>query len=150
MFNKKVLFGFSLFFILVLVGFIRINIINTKALSPIGNGEDNYELVKEEFGEEFEEFIKDKTEVKIYTKSLNNDNTVIKLSNKDYILKTDNILTRSFYNLGELIYNNLNKVVNTIKNIDINIIKNKKENTKDEMKNEDVEKAINEFLKDRK
>lgn len=150
MFNKKVIFGFSLFFILVLIGFTRVNIINTKALSPIGNGEDNYELVKEEFGEEFEEFIKDKTEIKIYTKSLNNDNTVIKLSNKDYILKTDNILTRSFYNLGEAIYNNLNKIVNNIKKIDINIMKNKKENIKDEIKNEDLEKAIDEFLKDRK
>lgn len=149
MFNKKVMFGFFMFFAIVLVGFIEINIINTKALSPIGNGEDNYQLVKEEFGEEFQEFIKDKSEIKIYTKPSNSDNMTIKISNKEYIVKTDNVVTRSFYNLGEIIYNNLDKITNNIKKIDFNISKEKKNNTKDEIKNEELEKAIGEFLKGR-
>ena len=55
MFNKKVLIGTLIFSLLILIGFVQINIVNTRALSPIGNGEDNYQLVKEEFGEDFEE-----------------------------------------------------------------------------------------------
>lgn len=149
MFNKKVIFGFVMFFLIVLVGFIKVNIVNTKALSPIGNGEDNYQLVKEEFGEEFQEFIKDKSEIKIYTKSSNSDNMTIKALNKEYIVKTDNIVTRSFYNLGEIIYNNLDKITNNIKKIDFNISKEKKNNTKDETKNDELEKAIDEFLRGR-
>lgn len=149
MFNKKVIFGFVMFFLIVLVGFIKVNIVNTKALSPIGNGEDNYQLVKEEFGEEFQEFIKDKSEIKIYTKSSNSDNMTIKALNKEYIVKTDNIVTRSFYNLGEIIYNNLDKITNNIKKIDFNISKEKKNNIKDETKNDELEKAIDEFLRGR-
>lgn len=149
MFNKKVIFGFFMFFIIVLVGFIKINIVNTKALSPIGNGEDNYQLVKEEFGEEFQEFIKDKSEIKIYTKSSKSDNMTIKVLNKEYIVKTDNVVTRSFYNLGEIIYNNLDEITKNIKKVDFNISKEKKNKTKDETKNEELEKAIDEFLKGR-
>ena len=151
MFNKKIVLGFVMFFAIVLFGFIKINIINTKALSPIGNGEDNYELVKEEFGKDFEEFIKDKSEVKVYRKSLNNENTIVKILNKEYIVKTDNLLTRGFYNLGELIYNNLNKIENNIKNIDFKISKDyedKNENINENI-NEELDKAIDEFLKSR-
>ena len=131
MFNKKVIFGFFMFFIIVLVGFIKINIVNTKALSPIGNGEDNYQLVKEEFGEEFQEFIKDKSEIKIYTKSSKSDNMTIKVLNKEYIVKTDNVVTRSFYNLGEIIYNNLDEITKNIKKVDFNISKEKKNKTRE-------------------
>ena len=143
------IFGFVMFFLIVLVGFIKVNIVNTKALSPIGNGEDNYQLVKEEFGEEFQEFIKDKSEIKIYTKSSNSDNMTIKALNKEYIVKTDNIVTRSFYNLGEIIYNNLDEITKNIKKVDFNISKEKKNNIKDETKNDELEKAIDEFLRGR-
>ena len=44
--------------ILVAIGAIKINIINTKSLSPLGNSDDNFNLVSEEFGEDFSEFIK--------------------------------------------------------------------------------------------
>ena len=149
LFNKKIVLGFVMFFAIVLFGFIKINIINTKALSPIGNGEDNYELVKEEFGKDFEEFIKDKSEVKIYTKSSNNENTIVKILNKEYIVKTDNVLTRSFYNLGELIYNNLSKIANNIKNVDFKISKDYEDENTNTNTNEELDKAIDEFLKSR-
>ena len=83
LFNKKVLIGILVFFIILIVGFIQINVINTKALSPIGNGEDNYELVKEEFGEDFEEFIKDNSEIKIYTPNDEIESTTIKIMIKN-------------------------------------------------------------------
>ena len=45
--------------ILLIVGFVKINIINTESLSPLGNTDDNFKVVSEEFGEDFQEFIKD-------------------------------------------------------------------------------------------
>ncbi|WP_294157106.1 hypothetical protein [uncultured Clostridium sp.] len=51
---------------IVIFGLIHINIINTKALSPLGNTKQNYELVSEKFGNDFANFIKDNSFVKIY------------------------------------------------------------------------------------
>ena len=59
-------------FILILivgVGLIRINIINTRALSPLGNTKQNYELVSEKFGKDFADFIRDDSFLKIYEES---------------------------------------------------------------------------------
>ena len=59
-------------FILILivgVGLIRINIINTRALSPLGNTKQNYELVSEKFGKDFADFIRDDSFLKIYDES---------------------------------------------------------------------------------
>ena len=62
--NKKILLGLIMLSIIVIGGFVKINIINTNALSPIGNSESNYEKITNEFGEEFEEFIKDNSYIK--------------------------------------------------------------------------------------
>lgn len=43
-----------LLLIAVFSGLIKINIINTKTLSPLGNSKENYEIVSEEFGEVFQ------------------------------------------------------------------------------------------------
>ena len=43
--------------------------INTKALSPLGNTTENYKLVSEKFGEDFSNFIKDNSFLKIYKES---------------------------------------------------------------------------------
>ena len=51
---------------LTIIGLVNINIINTKALSPIGNTYDNFKLVSSEFGEDFNGFIQDNSNVKIY------------------------------------------------------------------------------------
>ena len=47
-------------------GIVSINIKYTSALSPLGNTNENYELVSEEFGEDFSNFIKDNSYLKIY------------------------------------------------------------------------------------
>ena len=50
LFNKKILSYIIIFLIIVLLGFIKINIINTKALSPTGGKwSNNYEMISNEF-----------------------------------------------------------------------------------------------------
>lgn len=112
MFNKKVILGVFIFFIIVSLGFIKINTINTRALSPVGNTEDNYELVKEEFGEEFQEFIKDDAEVKIYTSKDDENNPSVKIGNKEFIIDLNNRVTKQMYNIGGFIYNGFNNIIN--------------------------------------
>lgn len=139
MINKKVIIGTAIFFIIILLGFIQINIINTKALSPIGNGEDNYELVKEEFGKDFEEFIKDDAEVKIYTPNENNENTTIRVINKEYIINMNNKITENFYKMGGFFYNGLESIINKVSG-------KSKNNIEKDNKSEDLDKIINDFL----
>lgn len=141
MINKKVLIGTLIFLIIVVVGFIQVNIINTKALSPVGNGEDNYELVKEEFGNDFEEFIKDDAEVKIYTPNDEIENTTVKVLNKEFIINMDNKITEKIYDLGGFIYNGFSSIMNKINGK----INNNEENNK----SEDLDKIIDDFLEDK-
>ena len=44
--------------ILLIIGFVKINIINTESLSPLGNTDDNFKVVSEEFGEDFQNLLK--------------------------------------------------------------------------------------------
>ena len=44
----------AIVFIAVIASFVKINIINTKILSPLGNTNSNFDLVTEEFGEDLE------------------------------------------------------------------------------------------------
>jgi len=87
-----------LILIFVLVGIIKVDMINTKALSPLGNTNENYKLVSEKFGEDFSKFIKDNSFLKIYKESEKNilvrfgDND-FKISNQSiFIEKIDEIL----------------------------------------------------------
>ena len=138
MINKKILIGTVIFLIIVILGFVQINVINTKALSPIGNGEDNYELVKEEFGKDFEEFIKDNAEVKIYTPNEQIENTTIKINNKEFIINMNNKITEKFYNLGGFLYNGFSSIIEKITG--------KVENNEGSNKSEDLDKIIDDFL----
>ncbi len=138
MINKKILIGTVIFLVIVILGFIQINVINTKALSPIGNGEDNYELVKEEFGKDFEEFIKDNAEVKIYTPNDQIENTTIKINNKEFIINMNNKITEKFYNLGGFLYNGFSRIIEKITG--------KVENNEGSNKSEDLDKIIDDFL----
>ena len=140
MINKKVLIGTLIFLIIVVLGFIQVNIINTKALSPVGNGEDNYELVKEEFGKDFEEFIKDDAEVKIYTPNDKIENTTIRVYDKEFIINMNNKLTEKFYEVGGFLYNGFSSIIDKINGK----IKNNEVNTE----SEDLDKIINDFLED--
>jgi len=136
--NKKVLIGTLIFLIIVIFGFIQINVINTKALSPIGNGEDNYELVKEEFGKDFEEFIKDNAEVKIYTPNDQIENTTIKINNKEFIINMNNKITEKFYDLGGFLYNGFSNIIEKISG--------KVESNEGSNNSEELDKIIDDFL----
>ena len=67
------------------IGLIKINMVNTNALSPLGNADNNYELVSKEFGEDFSSFLKDNSKIKIYSK----DEIVIKIGKKDFKFSID-------------------------------------------------------------
>lgn len=145
MFNKN--YGISMFIIILLgtVGFVRINIINTKALSPIGNTEDNYALVSEEFGEDFTEFIKDNAEVKIYT-GQGEEDASIRIKEKEFRLKRENPFIKVFVSTGTKIKNAFligkDKIDNKIK--DINKSNAEKENT-----NKELDSKVDDFIKSR-
>ncbi|MDU5106770.1 MULTISPECIES: hypothetical protein [unclassified Clostridium] len=141
MINKKVLIGTLIFFIIIILGSVQVNIINTKALSPVGNGDDNYELVKEEFGKDFEEFIKDDAEVKIYTPKDKNENTTVKVYNKEFIINMNNKITEKFYDVGGFLYNGFNSIIDKINGK----IKTNEVNTE----SGDLDKIIDDFLQDK-
>ena len=77
-------------FCVTLIGLIKVNILNTKALSPLGNTNDNYKLVSEEFGEDFSNFIQDKSPVKIYVEE--DEETMVRVGEKDFIIKSESNL----------------------------------------------------------
>lgn len=77
-------------FCVTLIALIKVNILNTKALSPLGNTNDNYKLVSEEFGEDFSNFIQDKSPVKIYIEE--DEETMVRLGEKDFIIKSESNL----------------------------------------------------------
>lgn len=83
---KKVLPAFLILFI-ILAGIIKIDIINTKALSPLGNTNENYKLVSEAFGEDFSNFIKDNAFLKIYKES--KKDILVRLGDSDFKIKNE-------------------------------------------------------------
>ena len=90
---------FILFF--VLVGIIKVDMINTKALSPLGNTTENYNLVSEKFGEDFSNFIKDNSFLKIYKESEND--ILVRLGDSNFKIKNES--------------NIINKIQEMLKNI---------------------------------
>ena len=86
--------------ILLLIGCIKINIINTESLSPLGNTDDNFKIVSEEFGEDFREFIKDNSLVKIYVGEKNDGLATVKIYNKEIKLTNDNLFMNSIKKVG--------------------------------------------------
>lgn len=86
-FLKKVVINLSVFFLFMfeIIGLIKVNIVNTKILSPIGNGDENYKLVYKELGEEFANFIRDDASIKIYEED--SKITMIRAFGKNYTLK---------------------------------------------------------------
>ena len=77
-------------FSMVIVGCIIVNIKNTEALSPFGNTLNNYQIINEEFGEDFSEFIKDNANIKIYLDK-GEDTVQVQIGNKKIKLTKNNI-----------------------------------------------------------
>jgi len=85
---KKVLPAFLILFF-VLLGIIKVDVINTKALSPLGNTNENYELVSEKFGEDFSNFIKDNSFLKIYKES--EKDILVRLGDNNFKIKNESV-----------------------------------------------------------
>ena len=99
---KKVLPAFLILFF-VLVGIIKVDVINTKALSPLGNTTENYNLVSEKFGEDFSNFIKDNSFLKIYKES--EKDILVRLGDSNFKIKNESV----FINKIEEMFKNIHR-----------------------------------------
>lgn len=81
--NKILVVCIIIFTFLLLI---KINVINTRALSPLGNTNENYKKVKEEFGEEFSNFIKDNSIIKIYNEK---KDILVKVGDTNFKIDSD-------------------------------------------------------------
>ena len=127
--------------ILLIIGFVEVNIINTESLSPLGTTEDNFKVVSDEFGEDFQEFIMDKSPIKIYVGEKNDWMATVKFYNKYINLTNNNFIMNFIKDLA--IYTN--KAYINIRDKISGITKNNKENSN--YKESDFDKNINEFIK---
>lgn len=105
--------------LVLIIGFVKINIINTESLAPLGNTDDNFKLVSEEFGDDFKEFIKDNSAVKIYLGEKNDGLATLKLYNKEIKLTSNNFFMNSIKKVGKQIsdafFNIKNKIYKSTK-----------------------------------
>lgn len=133
--------------IVVIIGFVKINIVNTQALSPLGNTDDNFKVVSTEFGEDFQEFIMDKSAVKIYVGEKDDGLSTVKLHNKEINLTNDNF----FMNTIMTITRYINKGFLNIKDKINKDTKTNDENSKiyensDKKSESEFDKDVNEFI----
>ena len=130
--------------ILLIIGFVKINIVNTESLSPLGTTDDNFKVVSTEFGEDFQEFIMDKSPVKIYVGEKNDGLATVKVYDKSINLTNNNFLINSIKTLGSYISNTCSSLKDKI----IKITKTKNENIKTEDNNKsEFDKSVDEFIK---
>lgn len=130
--------------ILLIIGFVKINIVNTESLSPLGTTDDNFKVVSTEFGEDFQEFIMDRSPVKIYVGEKNDGLATVKVYDKSINLTNNNFLINSIKTLGSYISNTCSSLKDKI----IKITKTKNENIKNEDNNKsEFDKSVDEFIK---
>ena len=127
--------------ILLIIGFVEVNIINTESLSPLGTTEDNFKVVSDEFGEDFQEFIMDKSPIIIYVGEKNDGMATVKFYNKYINLTNNNFIMNFIKDLATY----TNKAYINIRDKISGITKNNKENSN--YKESDFDKNINEFIK---
>ena len=127
--------------ILLIIGFVEVNIINTESLSPLGTTEDNFKVVSDEFGEDFQEFIMDKSPIKIYVGEKNDGMATVKFYNKYINLTNNNFIMNFIKDLATY----TNKAYINIRDKISGITKNNKENSN--YKESDFDKNIDEFIK---
>ena len=127
--------------ILLIIGFVEVNIINTESLSPLGTTEDNFKVVSDEFGEDFKEFIMYKSHIKIYVGEKNDGMATVKFYNKYINLTNNNFIMNFIKDLATY----TNKAYINIRDKISGITKNNKENSN--YKESDFDKNINEFIK---
>lgn len=133
--------------ILLIIGFVKINIINTESLSPLGNTDDNFKVVSEEFGEDFQEFIKDNSTVKIYVGEKNDGLATVRVYNKEIKLTSDNLIMNTIKITGDNLNNvfikikdKINKSINTNSEYNENSIEINDDNKSD------FDKSVDDFI----
>lgn len=109
----------SIILISAFMGLIKINIINTKSLSPVGNTDDNKKIVNTEFGDDFNNFIQDNSNVKIYNKEngdylLNINENALRIKNESELV---NFIKKTFYKVTDSVKNVIINIQNLIENI---------------------------------
>lgn len=105
--KKKALVSiyFCILVLLMTVALLNINKENTSALSPLGvSADENFQMVSEEFGKDFERFIQDKVAVKTYEEE---DGILIKFGEVNLKLKNSSKLI-------EAIGDRFNSIIETI------------------------------------
>lgn len=110
-FVRKVIPSLLILFF-VMVGIIKVDIINTKCLSPLGNTNENYELISKEFGDDFSNFIKDNSFLKIYKEE--DSNILIRLGNEDFKINDESAFLNKIQEVFENIENKIEGAKNTI------------------------------------
>lgn len=91
----------------------KINIINTKALSPVGNIDDNKKIVNTEFGEDFNSFIQDNSNIKIY-ENQNEKGYLVTINDKRIKIKEESYLVNLIKKGFLLVGNVSQKLINQI------------------------------------
>ena len=110
--NKYLLGIFSVFvLVFAIFNLVKINIINTKALSPVGNTDDNKKIVNSEFGDEFKSFIQDNSNIKIYEET--NGEYLVTINDNKIRIKEESSLLKG-----------TKKVLLKVKSITSNLISN--------------------------
>ena len=133
--------------ILLIIGFVKINIINTESLSPLGNTDDNFKVVSEEFGEDFQEFIKDNSTVKIYVGEKKDGLATVKIYNKEIKLTSDNLFMNTIKTAGEYINNAFINIKDKInKSTETNSEYNEDSVKTDEDDKNDFDKSVDDFI----
>lgn len=89
----KIIVPITIMVLLVIVCLIHINIVNTKTLSPLGNTKQNYALVSEKFGDDFANFIKDNSILKIY-EDPENKKVLVRLGDTEFKISSESELIK--------------------------------------------------------
>lgn len=121
--RKKRIKLITSFFIVIsfitIVSLVNINMINTKALSPIGNTYDNFKLVSSEFGEDFTGFIQDNSNIKIYE---DNGEFIVSLNNKKIKIKEESKIINGIKSIILSIGNGFSKLFSMIEKFTTKIL----------------------------
>ena len=99
---KKILPAFFILF-LILSGIIKVDMINTKALSPLGNTNENYKIVNEKFGEDFSKFIKDNSFLKIYKEP--GKDILVRLGDSEFKIRNKSVFIEKIEEMFNSIHN---------------------------------------------
>lgn len=132
---------FCVIAIFIIISVIKINIINTEILSPVGNFQDNFNKINEEFGEDFSEFIMDKSPVKIYLGEEGDSSATVKINKKEISLTKNNPFLKIFNPVINFFENSYKKIEEKfIKKTDSDKAVNEEES------NSELENVVDDFI----